>query len=166
MVAYWCHGDAMERYRETAFCLTLWYAFLTVLVGVLVIALYDLAIPTALLAAANVALLFALVLMARAGRLTEINITRGQFWHTLPVKERPRGEGGARIARRALRDAWLSFAKGGAAVAIVLSTLAYISNGVSEVAWTEAVRAQGMMQAANNSGAAAAYRPARLLPTN
>lgn len=121
----------MERCRETAFCLTLWYAVLTSIVAVLAIALSDLDLATALLAAANVALLFALILMLRAGRLTEANVTDGQFWHTLPVKERPRGEGGARIARRALRDAWLSFAKGGAAVAIVLSTLAYISNGLS-----------------------------------
>ena len=156
----------MERCRETAFCLTLWYAVLTSIVAMLAIALSDLDRATALLAAANVALLFALILMLRAGRLTEANVTSGQFWRTLPVKERPRGEGGAWIARRALREAWLSFAKGAAAVAIVLSTFAYISNGVSEAAWTEAVRAQGMMQAANNSGAAAAYRPARLLPTN
>ena len=30
-----CHEGAMDRYRETAFYLTLWYAFLTVLVAVL-----------------------------------------------------------------------------------------------------------------------------------
>ena len=156
----------MERCRETAFCLTLWYAFLTVLVGVLAIALYDLAIPTALLAAANVALLFALVLMARAGRLTEINITRGQFWRTLPPKERPRGKAGAQIAQRALQDIWLKFAKGAAAVAIALSGLAFATNGVGETAWAKAVRAHGMKQTAPYSDSAATYRSARLLPTN
>ena len=56
----------MEPFRETAFCLTLWHAFLTLLVAVLVIALGGLDAPTALLAAANIALLFALALMARA----------------------------------------------------------------------------------------------------
>ena len=82
----------MERCRETAFCLTLWYAVLTVIVAVLAIALHDLERSASLLVAANVALMFALVLMARAGRLTDVNVVRGQFWRTLPASERPRGE--------------------------------------------------------------------------
>ena len=69
----------MDSCRTTAFCLTLWYAILTALVATLGIALYDLDMPIALLAAANVSLVFALVLMARAGRLTDTNITRGQY---------------------------------------------------------------------------------------
>ena len=32
----------MERFRETAFCLTLWYVILAVIVAVLLIALHDL----------------------------------------------------------------------------------------------------------------------------
>ena len=116
----------MDRCRETAFCLTLWYAVLTVIVGVLAIVLYDLTIPAALLVAANVALLFAIV-MLRAGRLTEANVTRGQFWRTLPASVRPPGEAGARIAHRALQDTWFRFAKGAAAVAIALSGLAYLT---------------------------------------
>jgi hypothetical protein len=68
----------MERCRETAFCLTLWYAALTVIVAVLAIVLHDLDRSASLLAAANVALMFALVLMARAGRLTDVNVARGQ----------------------------------------------------------------------------------------
>jgi hypothetical protein len=79
----------MDSFRETAFCLTLWYALLTLLVAVLAIALYDLDALTALLAAATVALLFALVLMARAARLTEHTVTRGQFWRTVPPRNRP-----------------------------------------------------------------------------
>jgi hypothetical protein len=121
----------MERCRETAFCLTLWYAVLTVIVAVLAIALHDLDRSASLLAAANVALMFALVLMARAGRLTEVNVARGQFWRTLPARERPRGEAGLRMARTALELTWLQFAKGAAALAIVLCTLAHASRGPS-----------------------------------
>jgi hypothetical protein len=157
----------MDRCRETAFCLTLWYAFLTVLVSVLAIVLTDLDAPTALLAAANVALLFALVLMARAARLTDINITRGQFWRTLPPQERPRGAAGAQLARRALQDTWFAFAKSAAAVAIALSSLAFASNSAGEAAWAKAARAHDMTQmAAKNSNSGTTYRPARLLPTN
>ena len=121
----------MERCRETAFCLTLWYAALTVIVAVLAIVLHDLDRSASLLAAANVALMFALVLMARAGRLTDVNVARGQFWRTLPASERPRGEGGRRMARSALELTWLQFAKGAAALAIVLCALARASRGPS-----------------------------------
>ena len=56
----------MDNVRETAIYLTIWYAFLTVLGATLLIVLNDLDPATALLAAANIALLFALALMARA----------------------------------------------------------------------------------------------------
>ena len=144
----------MEPFRETAFCLTLWHAFLTLIVAVLAIALSDLDVPTALLAAANVALLFALALMARAGRLTETNITRGQYWRALPKQKRPAGQGGARLAHRALQDTWLTFARGAAMIAIVLAGLAYASNS------TRAVRTAQAAVADNT-----AYRSAHLLPT-
>ena len=151
----------MERCRETAFCLTLWYALLTALVAVLTIVLHDLDRPSALLVAANVALLFALVLMARARRLTDVSILRGQFWRTLSPRERPRGEAGARIARHALHETWLKFAKGAAAVAIVLSSVAFVSNGADQ-----RVRAAAMAQAPVETNLAPAYRVVRLLPTN
>ena len=152
----------MDSCRETAFCLTLWYALLTLLVSVLLIVLSDLDAPTALLAAANIALLFALVLMAWAGRLTERNVVRGQFWRTLPERKRPAGEGGARLARRALQETWLTFARGAALVAIVLASLGYVSNWVSPAAMASALRTQG----ASEPGAATSYRSARLLPMN
>ena len=118
----------MEACRSTAFCLTLWHAVLTVIVTALGIALYDLEGPIALLVAANVALLFAVVLMARAGSLSEKTITRSLYWRTLPSRERPRGEAGVRIAQRAVSDMLLTFAKGAAAVAVVCAGLAYASN--------------------------------------
>jgi len=145
----------MDSLRETAFCLTLWHAFLTLIIAGLAIALSDLDAPTALLAAANIALLFALALMARAGRLTETNITRGQYWRTLPKQKRPAGAGGARLARRALHETWLTFARGAAMIAIVLASLAYASNG------TRAVRAPAQAAVTDHT----AYRSAQLLPT-
>lgn len=149
----------MESCRETAFCLTVWYAFLTALVAVLVIVLKDLDGPTALLAAANIALLFALTLMARAGQLTERSVTRGQFWRALPPRQRPAGEAGLRLARRALEETWLTFAKAAAMIAILLSGFAYASNGVTAGAWANAARKPAVAQM--QAGAELGYRSAR-----
>ena len=155
----------MDSFRETAFCLTLWHAFLTLLVAVLVIALGDLDAPTALLAAANIALLFALALMARAGWSTEANITRGQYWRTLPKQKRPAGEAGARLAHRALQETLLGFAKGATLIAVALASLAYLSNSTSPSAWAKAVQAPASAEAAATNHWTG-YRSARLLPTN
>ena len=155
----------MDSFRETAFCLTLWQGLLTLLVTVLAIALNDLNAPAALLVAATVALLFALVLMARAGRLTERNVTRGQFWRTVPPRNRPPGEAGARLASRVLRETWLRFAKAAAMVAIVLASLAYVSKDSAPSAWAKAARARAQTEAAA-TGNWTGYRSARLLPTN
>ena len=155
----------MDSFRETAFCLTLWHGLLTLLVTVLAIALNDLPAPAALLAAATVALLFALVLMVRAGRLTARNVTRGQFWRAVPPRKRLPGQAGARLAQRALRETWLSFAKGAAMVAIVLASLAYVSKDIAPSAWAKAARAPAQTEAAA-TGNWTGYRSARLLPTN
>ena len=155
----------MDSFRETAFCLTLWQGLLTLLVTVLAIALNDLNAPAALLVAATVALLFALVLMARAGRLTEHNVTRGQFGRTVPPRNRPPGEAGARLASRVLRETWLRFAKAAAMVAIVLASLAYVSKDSAPSAWAKAARAPAQTEAAA-TGNWTGYRSARLLPTN
>jgi len=155
----------MESFRETAFCLTLWHGLLTLLVTVLAIALNDLPAPAALLVAATVALLFALILMARAGRLTERTVTRGQFWRTVPPRNRPPGEAGARLASRVLRETWLSFAKGAAMVAIVLASLAYVSRDTAPSALTKVVRAPAQTEAVATA-TWAGYRSARLLTPN
>src|ERR1041384_2021524 len=152
----------MERCRETAFCLTLWYAILTVIVAALAIALRDLDRSASLLVAANVALLFALVLIVRAQRLTDVKVVRGQFWRALPPRERPCDEAGVRIARRALHETWLRFAKGAAAVAVVLSSLALASNGADQA---RAARAPAMTLA-SQSDRAPSYHITRLLPAN
>lgn len=124
----------MEKIRETAFYLTVWHAFLATLVAVLLIVINDFEPTTALLIAANLTLLFALVLVARATGLTEQRIARGQLWRTVPPKERPAGDAGLRMARNVLAETWLQFARGAAALAIILSALAYLSHGSGQAA--------------------------------
>ena len=153
----------MDTFRDTAFYLALWYAVLAALGAVLLISLNDVEPATGFLIAANVALLFALVLMAAVGRLSGTRITRGQFWRSLPADKRPIGEAGLRIACRALHDTWLGFAKGATMVAIALCGLAYASNGVSAADWAKAVRAPAAQMQASKP---VSYQAARLLPTN
>ncbi len=138
----------MDSFRDTAFYLMVWQTFLAVLAALLLIALNDIEPATALLIAANLALLFSLVLVIRAGLLDERRIVRSGFWRTVPSRQRPPGEVGLRLARAALEETWLRFAKGAAAVAIVLCTLAYASHGI-----------------AGHAMIGSAYG-ARLLPTN
>jgi len=124
----------MENFRETAFYLTAWHAFLATLVTILLIVINDFEPPTALLIAANLTLVFALVLIARARRLTEQRIARGKLWLALPPNRRPAGDAGLRMARHVLEVTWLRFARAAAALAIVLSALAYLSHGSGEAA--------------------------------
>jgi hypothetical protein len=152
----------MDGYRDTAFYLALWYAVLAALGAILLIALNDVELATAFLIAANAALLFALILIALAGR----HITRGQFWRTLPPQARLPGEAGLRMARRALDETWLRFAKGAAALAILFAVFAYCSNGVSASAWATAVRKPATTQTEQVKAAWTSYRSARVLPTN
>lgn len=123
----------MDSFRETAFYLTVWHAFLATLAAVLLVVLNDFEPTTALLVAANVTLVFSLVLVARASWLTERRIERGELWRALPLKERPAGDAGLRMARNVLELTWLRFAKGAAAVAIVLCGLTYLSHGTNPV---------------------------------
>jgi hypothetical protein len=131
----------MDDFRETAFGLTLWYAVLAALVGVLLIVLNDLQPPIAFLAGANIALLFAVALILKTRRLNAESISRGAFWRTVPQRMRPRGDGSLRVARGVLERILLSFAKGAAAVAIVLCTLAYFCHTTSTAALAQAVPA-------------------------
>jgi len=121
----------MDNFRETAIGLTVWYAFLAVLIGLLLIVLNDLETPAAFLAAADIALLFALGLIVKSRRLSEHSIVREEFWRALPARERPHSEPGRRVARTTLEQTWLGFAKGAAALAIVFCGLAYASHGTS-----------------------------------
>jgi hypothetical protein len=152
----------MDPFRATAFHLALWYAVLAALGVVLLIALNDVEPATAFLIAAHVALLFALLLIAGVIHLTR-HVTRGPFWNTLPPAQRPASAAGRRMACRALHDTWLRFAKGAAAVAIVLCAFAYASNGVSASAFASAAR-PAVKQSQPSGPGYALYRS--LLPTN
>jgi hypothetical protein len=150
----------MDDFRNTAFYLTLWYAILATIVSVLLIVLHDLALASALLAGATLALLFALILMARAGRLSEKRITRSQFWRTLAPQMRPAGEAGLRVACQVLEETWLRFARGAAAVAIMMGLLAYASQDVSFASRMPSAKAPP----APGSMLVSTYRNGRLLP--
>ena len=130
----------MDNFRETAFSLTAWYAFLAFLGALLLIVLNDIETPAAFLIAANVALLFALGLIAKARGLSEHGLMRGEFWRPLPARQRPRGATGRRMAHSALEQTWLRFAKGAAAAAIALCALAYVSHETSASAWAVALK--------------------------
>jgi hypothetical protein len=127
----------MDHFRETAVGLTIWYAFLVLLSGLLLIILKDLDARAACLAGADIALLFALGLVVRSRQLNEQSIVRCQFWRALPASERPHGAGGRRVAYSMLERVWLHSAKGAAAIAIVLCGLALASNHAATTASAE-----------------------------
>jgi hypothetical protein len=154
----------MDRYRETAFYVTGWHAFLGAFTALIAIVLDDPDFATALLIAANVAIVFALLLVARTNGLTLQRVTRGLFWQALPPKERPAGRIGIEMAHRALAETWLRFAKGAAAVAVALSILAYLSHDVGRSASASALSGPAAQQSDDNLPSA--YDPGRFVPTN
>jgi hypothetical protein len=137
----------MDDIRATAFCLTVWHAFLATLISTLIILLNDLAPGTAFLVWANIALLFSLWLVARAVRLDDKRLARGAFWRTIPVRLRPAGDAGLRMARAILQETWLRFAKGAAAAAIILCALAYANHDPDSLALAGAAFAPSTAQA-------------------
>jgi len=156
----------MDTFRDTAFYLMVWQTFLAILAAVLFIVLNDIEPATALLIAANLALVFALVLVIRANRLDERRIVRTEFWCAVPAGSRPPGDAGRRMARLALEETWLRFAKGASAVAIALCALAYMSHGVAGSAWAQATRQHGAMTLIGGKAMIGSAYRARLLPTN
>ncbi len=156
----------MQAFRDTAFYLMIWQTFLAVLTSVLLIVLSDIEPATALLIAANLALVFSLVLMLRANRLDEQRVVRTALWCAMPARARPPGAVGRRMARLALEETWLRFAKGAAAVAIAFCALAYMSHDIAGSAWAKAAREQNATTlTAGKAMVSSAYR-ARRLPTN
>jgi hypothetical protein len=142
----------MADLRKTAFYLTLWYAVLTAIASVLLIALHDLGLAISLLAAASFTLLFALVLIARAGRMTEKRIRRSQFWRTLPPRKRVAEDANLKLACRALTDTWLHFAQGASAAAVALALLAYVANGMNPTASVQTVQKPARTVIASGNG--------------
>jgi hypothetical protein len=128
----------MDDIRTTAFALTIFHAILATLSATILIVLHDFAAEISFLIAANFALLFSLILIARARLLTDERMIRGSLWRTVPAKCRPAGEAGVRMARSVLEETWLRFAKGAAAVAIVLCALAYFNHAPDSLALAKA----------------------------
>ena len=118
----------MDAFRDTAFGLSIWYAFLATLAAVLLVTLNDVEASTAFLVGANVALIFALVLIAKVRSLRDGAVVQ-RLWRSLPAHTRPRGDAGQRMAQSTLTDMWLRFARGAAVIAIVFCGLAYASHG-------------------------------------
>ena len=95
----------MDKFRRSVFYEGVWRATLATLAGVILMVCYSNSATGALLIGANVALIFAFAMMLYAARLTD----------------------GRRVrARNHLATPPLRFAKGGAAVAIVLSASALV----------------------------------------
>ena len=84
----------------------------------------------------------------------------------LAAAEAPAGEAGLRMARRALQETWLRFAKGAALSRSFSSGLAYASNGVSASAWAKAVAQAARGPDDCRTSPWTSYRSARLLPMN
>ena len=118
----------MDNFRETAVGLTIWYAFLALLGGLLLVIFNHLDPHEAFLAGADIALLFALGLIVKSRYLNEQSIVRGEFWRALPARDRPRGEGGRRMAYSMLERVWLHAARAAAVVAIIFCGLALASH--------------------------------------
>jgi hypothetical protein len=116
----------MDPFSETAFGLLVWRAFLTALVTILLAVTGDLPVPAVLLIGANVALLFALGLIAWSGSLTDERVVSTKAWRILNPAQRTAGIGGRRWACGLLRDEALLFAKAASAVAIALSAAAFV----------------------------------------
>jgi len=116
----------MDPFRETAFGLLVWRAFLTTLLTVLMTILARLDFSVALLAGANMALLFSLGMVAWSQTLSDERIVLTKAWRLLSPGERPAGVGGRRCACSLLRDEALLFAKAASAVAAVLSASAFV----------------------------------------
>ena len=94
----------MDTFRATAFYLALWYAILAALGAVLLIALNDVEPATGFLIAANVALLFALALVAAVGRLSGTASRAASSGAACRPRNVQSGKPACSLACRALHD--------------------------------------------------------------
>jgi hypothetical protein len=114
----------MVPFRENTFYLFAWRAFLTALIGLVLMATRSVEVAAALLIGANVALLFSFGLIVWSEQLTEERIVWAEAWRMLKPSQRPVGRAGRRWAHRCLNDMALRFAEGASALAIALSASA------------------------------------------
>lgn len=116
----------MHPFIEKAFYLLVWRAILAALIAVVLMATRSFELTAALLIGANIALLFALSLIAWKSQLDEAHIARTEAWRALRPGERPAGQGGRRWALNYLEELTLRFAKGSSAIAIALAGTALV----------------------------------------
>ena len=129
----------MDTFRDTALGLSIWYAFLATLAAVLLVSTNDVEASTAFLAGATVALIFALVLIAKVRSLADGAVVQA-LWRSLPAHARPRGEAGQRMAQSTLAETWLRFARGAVVIAMVFCALAYATHGPGTSAQAQATQ--------------------------
>jgi hypothetical protein len=102
-------------------------SFVAIADGILMAA-YSFDLRLALFIGACVALLFALILLARAFCLTEDRIVASEPWQVLDPEQRPVGDDGRRMARERLMDVMLKFAKNASAAASLMFGTALIAS--------------------------------------
>ena len=101
----------MGPFRENAFYLLAWRAFLVALIALALIVTRSFELAAAFLIGANVALLFSLGLIVWSERLTEQRIVWTEAWRMLKPSQRPAGRAGRRWALSCLSDVALRFAQ-------------------------------------------------------
>lgn len=117
-------GDGMRPFRENAFYLLAWRAFLVALITLVLMVTRSFEIAAAFLIGANVALLFSLSLMVWSEWLSEERIVWTEAWRMLKPSQQPAGRAGRRWAHSCLSDVALRFAQVASVLAITLSASA------------------------------------------
>jgi len=120
----------VDPFRENAFYLIVWRAFLAALIGFVLIVTHDIALTAAFLVTAIMTLLFSLGLIVWSEQLNEERIVWTEPWRMLKPSQRPAGRAGRKWAYGCLREMALRFAKGASALAIALSASALIASVV------------------------------------
>jgi hypothetical protein len=120
-------GDrAMNPFQRVAtFIVARDMSFFAIGGGTLMVA-YSFHLPLALAIGASVALLLSVVLLLRAGRLTDERLVRSEAWRSLEPEDRPQDAGALRQAREGYEDLLFRVAKAtaGHAAALFVAALA------------------------------------------
>ena len=117
----------MDPFRDNAFYLLVWRAFLAVLIAVVLMVTMSFAPRAALLIGANAALVLSLGLIVRAGRIDDQRVIRTAAWRMVPPGQRPAGAAGRRWAGNHLREIDLRFAQFASVAAIALAASALVA---------------------------------------
>jgi hypothetical protein len=116
----------VDSFQQNAFYLLAWRALATALVAIVLMATRSFDLRIAFLIGADVALLFALMLIVSLERLSDERIVSTEAWRMLKLEQQPAGMAGRKFARDFLRDLSVRFAASAAAIAAVLSVSALV----------------------------------------